>query len=69
MTIKDLDDLAQIHSELLDLKAYEIACMVELYNQGYSWGEIAEVVGMTRQGARQKAQAAGYKMTKRMTRD
>lgn len=66
--MKDLDDLKEIHRELTDLQRYEVVCMVELYNSGYSWAEIGEAVGMTRQGARQKCNLAGYKTKKEMVK-
>lgn len=62
----DLDDLKDVHRQLMDLKSYEIVCMVKLYNTGYSWAEIGEVVGTTRQGARQRCLAAGYKVKREM---
>lgn len=62
----DLDDLKDVHRQLLDLKSYEIVCMVKLYNEGYSWREIGEIVGISGQGARQKCLAAGYKIKQEM---
>lgn len=62
----DLDDLKDVHRQLRDLQNYEIVCMVKLYNTGYSWEEIAEVVSITRQGARQRCLKAGYKVKREM---
>lgn len=62
----DLDDLKDVHRQLRDLQSYEIVCMVKLYNTGYSWAEIAEVVGMSRQGARQKCIGVGYQIKRQM---